>query len=292
MCTYGFCAKWYWGWGLCLLIMLSSCLTFVLESLLQDNIRSCLDVEDDEIQSLMEMIFDSCFPESQVRSPCNLASTDRSPHPPTFFLPSSCVCDYLSFLWLQQEWRWECIQPYGFQLLNHWKLIHFNTGCCRDFSSTQQENGWNSTKIPFFAFSLLYLFKVLTHVTLHRLQLHLFSIHQNTSVPPKMSMHFHGVSSSETPVVDESVRFKILHNSLISWRWWWLSHTRFEPGSVSMFCLQMCQLPMCCSEWCTSMAQRQYLTLSSHYWSSCILYWQWKISQISSAPTRILQMIL
>ncbi|CAK9229824.1 unnamed protein product [Sphagnum troendelagicum] len=30
-----------------------------------DNIRSCLDVEDDEIQSLMEMIFDSCFPESQ-----------------------------------------------------------------------------------------------------------------------------------------------------------------------------------------------------------------------------------
>jgi len=49
-------------------------------------------VEDDEIQSLMEMIFDSCFPESQVRSPCNLASTDRS------FLPSSCVCDYLSFL--------------------------------------------------------------------------------------------------------------------------------------------------------------------------------------------------
>jgi hypothetical protein len=27
-----------------------------------------------------------------------------------------------------------------------------------------------------------------------------------------MSMHFHGVSSSETPVVDESVGFKILHN--------------------------------------------------------------------------------
>lgn len=118
------------------------------------------------------------------------------------------------------------------------------------------------------------------------------SIHQNTSTPPKMSMHFHGVSSSETPVVDESVGFKILHKWLISWRWWWFSHTRFEPGSVSMFCLQMCQLQMCCSEWCTSMAQRQYLTLTSHYWSSCILFWQWKISQISFAPMRILQMIL
>ncbi len=74
---------------------------------------------------------------------------------------------------------------------------------------------------------------------------------------------------------------------------WWICWVQdLEPGSVSMFCLQMCQLQMCCSEWCTSMAQRLYLTLSSHYWSSCILFWQWKISRISFAPMRILQMIL
>lgn len=33
----------------------------------QSNIRSKLEVEDDDIQFLLEMIYDSSFPESQVR---------------------------------------------------------------------------------------------------------------------------------------------------------------------------------------------------------------------------------
>jgi hypothetical protein len=242
----------------------------------------------------MEMIFDSCFPESQVRSPCNLASTDRSPHPPTH--PHS---SYLLLVFVTIFPSFDSSKNEG---ENAFKLMVFSSWITENWSiwtwvvaEISQVPNKRSVEIPqryHSSPSLCSIFSRYSLMWLHRLQLHLFSIHQNTSTPPKMSMHFHGVSSSETPVVDVSVGFKILHYWLIRWRWWWFSHTRFEPGSVSMFCLQMCQLQMCCSEWCTSMAQRQYLTLSSHYWSSCILFWQWKISRLSFAPMRILQMIL
>ncbi len=194
--------------------MLSSCLTFVLVSLLQDNIRSCLDVEDDEIQSLMEMIFNSCFPESQVRSPCNLASTDRSPHPPIHPHSSDLLLLFVTIFPSFDSSKNEGVNAFKLMVLapESLKTDPFEHGLLQRFLKYPTRD-----RLKFHKDTVLRLLSALSFQGTHscdspQTPTSSLSIHQNTSTPPKMSMHFHGVSSSETPVVDESVGFKILHN--------------------------------------------------------------------------------